>query len=423
MKPFLTLQTVEAVLEHIRSFPPLAEERAPLAEALGRRLAGPFIAPEDLPGFDRSTVDGFAVRARDVFGAQEGSPALLTLKGDCRMGETPDLSLGEGEAARILTGGMLPAGADCVVMVEYSRPAGAGLVELTRSQAPGDNVILRDDDAAKGAVLLPAGRRLLPQDLGLLAAFGAAHVAVRRRPRVAILSTGDEVVPMDQTPPPGKIRDVNAHSLAALCREAGALPLMAGLVGDDPDQLRDTLARLAKENDVVAVSGGSSAGMRDHTVECFEKLPGGKVLVHGVALSPGKPLILAQAEAQSAAGGRRVCLLGLPGHVASALISARVFLAPLLHHLQGRQQPEIVPQVSARLTRSVASAPGRRDYLRVRLAPLDAASADQPRYAAEPLLGASGLVSDMARADGLLVCPESCEGYDAGSVVSVELLR
>lgn len=194
---------------------------------------------------------------------------------------------------------------------------------------------------------------------------------------------------------------------------------MAGLVRDDFGELSATLARLAREHDVVAVSGGSSAGMRDHTVEAFGALPGGEVLVHGVALSPGKPLIVAQSEHE----GRRVCLLGLPGHVASALISARVFLTPLLHHLQGRTEPEILPQVTARLTRPVASAPGRRDYLRIRLLPLEAPAAGQPRYAAEPILGASGLVSDMARADGLLVCPESSEGFDAGTIVSVELLR
>lgn len=418
MKPFLTLMTVEQVLEHLRSFPMLAEETLPLAEALGRRLARPFAAPEDLPGFDRSTVDGYAVAARDVFGAQEGNPALVRVAGESRMGETPDISLNPGEGARISTGGMLPSGADCVVMVEYSRPAAGDFVELTRSQAPGDNVILRGDDAATGDELLPAGRRLRPQDLGLLAAFGAVEVVVRRRPRVAILSTGDEVVPLDQTPPPGKVRDVNAHSLAALCREAGALPTMAGLVRDDFGALSATLARLAREHDVVAVSGGSSAGMRDHTVEAFGALPGGRVLVHGVALSPGKPLIVAQSESE----GRRVCLLGLPGHVASALISARVFLSPLLGHLQGQAEPEIAPQAAARLTRPVASAPGRRDYLRVRLVPLDAPEGGI-RFAAEPILGASGLVSDMARADGLLVCPESCEGYGAGTVVSVELLR
>ena len=426
MKPFLTLQSVESVLEHIRSFPVLEEEAVPLDAALGRRLAGSFAAPEALPGFDRATVDGFAVRARDVFGAQEGSPALVECVADCPMGVVPEVVLQEGQAARILTGGMLPQGADCAVMVEYSRPAGGNLVELTRSQAPGDNVILRDDDAAAGDVLLQAGQRLRPQDLGLLAAFGVSGVGVRRRPRVAVLSTGDEVVPSAETPPPGKVRDVNAHSIAALCREAGADALRAGLVRDDAQALQAAVARLAQEYDVVAVSGGSSAGMRDHTVEIFASLPQASLLVHGAAISPGKPFILAR----SVMAGRVVALVGLPGHTTSALICARAFLAPLLAHLQGGAVPETPAALPAVLVRSVASAQGRRDYLRVRLRALCGAEQERaavaglrPRYAAEPIMGASGLISGMAAADGLLVCPENWEGYDAGELVMVELFR
>ena len=427
MKPFLTLQSVESVLEHIRAVPLLDEERIPLYDALGRCLASGFSATEDLPGFDRSTVDGFACRARDVFGAQEGNPALVECVADCRMGEVPDVNLAEGQTARILTGGMLPRGADCVVMVEYSRPAGGNLVEITRSQAPGDNVIFHNDDAEVGASLLQAGRRLRPQDIGLLAAFGVVDVAVRRSPLVAVLSTGDEIVPSCATPPPGKIRDINAHSIAALCREAGAKALRAGIVNDDAQRLKTAVADLAEQHDVVVVSGGSSAGMRDHTVEIFESLPQAELLVHGVAISPGKPFILARANM----GGRNVCLVGLPGHVTSALVCARVFLTPLLEHLQGcagHAKPPLVPAV---LTRSVASAQGRRDYLRVRLRPLpcqqsarpQAGTALQPLYEAEPIMGASGLISGIAAADGLMVCPENREGYDAGDTVLVELFR
>ena len=424
MKSFLTLQPVETVIGHIRTFPVLCAERVPLDAASGRRLAEDFTAPADLPGFDRATVDGYAVRARDIFGAQEANPALVECVGDCPMGAAPSIILHEGQAARILTGGMLPQNADCAVMVEYSRPAGGNLVELTRSQAPGDNVVLRDDDAAAGARLLAAGRRLRPQDIGLLAAFGQTDVAVRRSPRVAIVSTGDEVVPIEETPPPGKVRDVNAHSIAALCREAGAQAVRAGLVRDDAGELEACLARLAEEYDVVVVSGGSSAGMRDHTVDVFTAVPGGEILTHGVALSPGKPFILGRA----AAAGRTVCLMGLPGHTASALICARVFLLPLLHHLQGQTVPEIAPRVPARLTRSIASAQGRRDYLRVRLTPLaqtapTGGDALCPLYEAEPLTGTSGIITGMTAADGLLVCPENREGLNAGDMVMVELFQ
>ena len=427
MKPFLTLQSVESVLEHIRAFPLLGGERVQLDDALGRGLAQCFSATEDLPGFDRSTVDGFACRARDVFGAQEGNPALVECVADCRMGEVPDIKLEEGQAARILTGGMLPQGADCVVMVEYSRPAGGNLIEITRSQAPGDNVIFRDDDATAGSLLLQAGHRLRPQDIGLLAAFGVVNVEVRRKPLVAVLSTGDEVVPSSATPPPGKIRDINAHSIAALCREAGAQAVRAGIVNDDAAKLKTAVTQLAETHDVVVVSGGSSAGMRDHTVEIFESLPQAQLLVHGVAISPGKPFILARAVVN----GRTVCLVGLPGHVTSALVCARVFLAPLLGHLQGHADSATPPQVPAILARSVASAQGRRDYLRVKLRPLPSqphtqTQSDktlQPLYEAEPIMGASGLISGIAAADGLMVCPENREGYDAGDTVMVELFR
>ena len=426
MKAFLTLQSVESVLEHIRSFPVLEHEDISLEQATGRRLARDFYAPENLPGFDRSTMDGYAVRARDVFGAQEASPALVECAGDCPMGAKPELTLAEGQAARIATGGMLPQGADCVVMVEYSRLAGGKLVELTRSQAPGDNVIFYNDDATAGDRLLPAGQLLRPQDIGLLAAFGVTSTTVRRRPRVAVLSTGDEIVPVTETPPPGKIRDINAHSITALCCQAGAQASRAGLVRDNASELEASLAQLVGGHDIVVVSGGSSAGVRDHTVEVFTALPQSEIITHGVALSPGKPFILARAVID----GRTVCLMGLPGHAVSALICARVFLVPLLHHLQGQAAPEIPARVPAVLSRSIASAQGRRDYLRVRLRPLPAASPafsetayGQPLYEAEPITGASGLITGLAAADGLLVCPGNREGFATGDIVMVELFQ
>ncbi|ATD80609.1 MULTISPECIES: molybdopterin molybdotransferase MoeA [Desulfovibrio] len=426
MKAFLTLQSVESVLEHIHQFPVLEYENVSLNNALGRRLAHDFCAPENLPGFNRSTMDGYAVRARDVFGAQEGSPALVECVGDCPMGAKPDLTLAEGQAARIATGGMLPEGADCVVMVEYSRPAGGKLVELTRSQAPGDNVIFHNDDASTGDRLLPAGHCLRPQDIGLLAAFGATGVAVRRKPRVAVLSTGDEIVSATETPPPGKIRDINAHSITALCCQAGGRASRAGLVRDNARELEAALAGLAAAHDIIVVSGGSSAGARDHTVEVFAALPQSEIITHGVALSPGKPFILARAGID----GRTVCLMGLPGHTVSALICARVFLVPLLHHLQGGTGTEIAACVPAVLSRSIASAQGRRDYLRVRLQPLPATSPSssgatrgQALYTAEPITGASGLITGLAAADGLLVCPENREGFSMGDIVMVELFQ
>ncbi|MBQ9105146.1 MAG: molybdopterin molybdotransferase MoeA [Mailhella sp.] len=408
MKSFLTLKSVEEVLALVRTFSPLGSESVALEDAAGRWLSEDWHAPEDLPGFDRSTVDGWAVHARDVFGAQEGAPALLECAGDLSMGKAPDMFLQEGQAARILTGGMLPEGADCVVMVEHSRPVSDTLVELVRSQAPGDHVILRDDDAARGALLIPAGRRLRPQEIGLLAALGQVQVPVRRRPRVTIVSTGDELVPCHEKPAPGQVRDVNSHSLAAFCRALGAETSFAGLVRDDVALLRETIARACESSDVVLVSGGSSAGMRDHTVDIFTSMPESELMVHGAAISPGKPFILARSG--------QTCLMGLPGHVGAALITARAFLQPLLLHLQGGEE-KFRPGVRARLTRPMASAQGRRDYIRVRLIRTGEG------WDAEPILLPSGLMSGLVRADAVIICPENSEGLYAGEEVWAELLH
>ena len=407
MKSFLTLKSVDEVLSLIRTFDRLPEESVPLDESAGRYLAQDWAAPEDLPGFARSTVDGYAVRAQDVFGAQEGSPALLECVGDCPMGSAPSFSLAPGQTARILTGGMLPEGAHSVVMVEYSRPIEENLVELIRTQAPGDHVLERDEDAAEGSVLIPAGRRLRSQEVGLLAALGQQTVPVRRRPRVTILSTGDEVVPFEKKPLPGQVRDVNSHSLAALCTGAGADVRMAGLIDDDRTRLETAVREAAQWADVVLLSGGSSAGMRDHTVEVFLSMPDSSLLVHGAAISPGKPFILART------GG--ICLMGLPGQVASALVCARVFLLPLLSHFQGGEET-VTPGVSAVLSRSVASAQGRRDFIRVRLS----RSADG--WIADPVTAPSGLISGLVAADALVVCSENSEGLYAGQSVFAELL-
>ena len=407
MKSFLTLKPVDEILSFIEACAPLSAERVPLDDSAGRRLAEDLISPENLPGFARSTVDGYAVRARDVFGAQEGSPALLECVGECPMGKAPEFSLLEGQTARIMTGGMLPEGADCVVMVEYSRPAGKNMVELIRSQAPGDHVLEADEDASCGSVLLSAGTRLRPQEIGLLAALGQCVVPVFRRPRVAIVSTGDEVVPFTQKPAPGQVRDVNSHSLAALCRSAGAEVSMEGLVRDDMAALESVVRGALSRADVVLLSGGSSAGMRDHTVDIFRAMPQSELLAHGVAISPGKPFILARSGA--------AWLMGLPGHVSSALVCARVFLLPLLRRLQGGREG-MMPSVPAVLSRAVASAQGRRDFIRVRL------SRTEQGWTAEPVTTPSGLISGLVSADALVVCPENSEGLYAGQVVSAYIL-
>lgn len=413
MTHFLTLQPVDAILDRIRETGPGPAEAVPLDEALGRTLAVPFLAEEDLPGFDRSSMDGFAVAARDVFGASEGLPALLDYVGECPMGEKPSLALVPGAAARIWTGGMLPEGADAVVMLEYARQAGPDRIELTRPVAPGDNVIGRDEDASKGQELLPAGLVLRPQEVGLLAALGQGSVEVRRRPRVAVISSGDEVLPVTSRPGPGQVRDVNTYTLSALARAAGAEARSFGLVRDDKNKLRQALEDALAWADVTLLSGGSSAGQRDYTVQALSALPGCEILAHGVAISPGKPLIMARL-------GKRT-LWGLPGHAASALVCAEVFIRPLLRRLLGQRErlPAWQEHLRAELTRSVASAQGRRDYIRVAL---ELPSVAGGPLRARPVMGKSGLISTLVAAEGLVICPEDREGLSSGQVVDVHLL-
>lgn len=407
MKPFLKLKSVTETLEIINGFQPLEAESVALDNACGRRLANAFFAPANLPGFARSTVDGYAARARDVFGASENSPALLTLARPCVMGADNSFELGEGEAAPIATGAMLPKGADCAVMIEHTRPVG-DLVEIIRSQAPGDNMVAADEDAAAGREIMAAGKLLRPQEIGLLASFGVETVICPRKAKVAIISSGDEIIPVGAALAPGQIYDVNSHSLAALCRKENAMPQMRGIIRDDPGQLRAALAAVLPLADVVVVSGGSSAGMRDHTVEAFMALPDARLLAHGVAISPGKPFILATAGAK--------CMVGLPGHVSSALVCAIVFLIPLLRRLQGQREEEPQAVAPAILARNVASAQGRRDYIRCKL------QKNGATLNAVPLTRSSAVLSVMVDADGLVVCPENSEGLAAGQAVDVFLI-
>lgn len=403
MKPFLTLKSVKEVLSLLFSMPVLESEKVKLETSLDRYLARPFYAPGNLPDFTRSTMDGFAVRARDVFGATESFPALLRKIGSCPVGIMPDIKIREGECAAILTGAPLPEGADAVAMIEFCRETGDGQVEIIRSLAPGDNIIAPDEEASKGQELIPAGRRIRPQEIGILAAFGVREVEVVRKARVAIISTGDEIVPVDVDPGPGQLRDVNFHTIRAVCQANGAIAQEMGIVRDDPAALSEMIHKGLELADLVVVSGGSSAGMRDHTVEAFLGLPDSRLLVHGVAISPGKPFILAQSGSK--------CLLGLPGHVTSALISGNVFLGPLLRHLQGQREPETRAWIPAKMGRSVAGAQGREDYIRCRL------ENREDGFLVWPLAAPSAVLRGLLDADGYIICPEFAEGLSRGQEV------
>lgn len=409
MAEFLKVSTPGQVFAALAGFKRLNLEAAGLDEALHRVCGANITSPEDLPPLPRSTMDGYAVRAADTFGASDSLPALLDLAGAVDMGRVPEISVGPNQAAAIPTGGFLPQGADAVVMVEYSGRAGEGSVEIFRPVTTGENVLGKAEDAARGDIVIPAGKRLLPQDIGLLAGLGITEVSVYRRPRAALISTGDEIVPVTDTPPPGKIRDINSHSIAALVRAAGGEVEMFDPVPDDPVLLRGALEKALASADVVVLSGGSSVGERDHMLNVVTSLPGAVVHAHGIAISPGKPTLIA------AVGGKPV--FGLPGHPVSALVVAQVFLAPFLGHLQGEElkRTPAGTKVRAALALSIHSAQGREDYVRVKL------EERQGLPTARPVFGKSGMLSTLVKADGFIVLSIHAEGLSAGETVEVIL--
>jgi molybdopterin molybdotransferase len=404
---FFKVKTTEEVLELIRGFEPVGDETVPLGRSHVRVLSRDITAPEDLPGFERSSMDGYAVRARDTFGATESLPALLEVTGEVLMGRVPPRLVQEGRAVRIGTGGMLPEGADAVVMVEYGHLLDENTLEVTRAVSPQENVIQPGDDFRQGAGVLKKGQVLRPQDVGILAGLGITEIPVFKRPRVGILSTGDELVPVHLKPGPGQVRDINTYTLGSFCEQEGAEPLIVGLCGDSEKDLRQGVAVALRDADAVWVSGGSSVGTRDLTVKVLESFEGMELLAHGISISPGKPTILARTGSKA--------VFGLPGHTASAMVVAEVFLNPFLSVLSGRgfSGKEERKTVEARLTRNVESVTGREDYIRVRLA------GEGDERTAEPLFGKSGLLSTLVEADGLVKVARNLEGLYQGQVVKV----
>ena len=409
MKEFFKVKTIEEVLEYRTRFAPVETEEVPIVDSMGRILAEDIQSDIDLPDFARSIMDGFAVRGASTFGASEGNPAYLAVKGTVAMGESSNLSVGPGEAVRISTGGMLPAGTDSVVMVEHTGAIDDTTIEVYRSVAPGQNMVAIGEDIKRGEAILTAGRNIRPQETGLLAALGRQAVAVYRKPVVGIISTGDEIVPVGEIPGPGQIRDVNTYTLMSQVLELGAVAVPFGLVGDDYDALLAKSLRALEQCDLVLVSGGSSVGVRDFTIDIISAMDDSAILFHGISISPGKPTILARVQNKQ--------FWGLPGHVVSAMVVFSRIVKPFIEYISGRgddARKEI--RLTARLSRNVASAQGRVDFVRIRLIQKEGVNW------AEPILGKSGLISTMVKADGLIEIGMNTEGLDEGTEVEVILL-
>jgi molybdopterin molybdotransferase len=406
MKTFFNVTDLDTVLSHVSTFSEVGIETVSLVDALGRVLAENMVCCENLPDFSRSVMDGYALKASSTFGASEANPAYLTVKGSIAMGQQPGFTIGPGEAARISTGGSLPEGADSVVMVEHTEAVDETTIEVYRSVAPGQHIVQRGEDFKAGERIISRGQSLRAQETGLLAAFGKSTLTVFKRASVGIISTGDEVVPVDQVPDYGKIRDVNSYSLGAMVNAAGGKATNYGIVADNLTSLYDVCFRAHKETDMLIVSGGSSVGPRDYALEAISRLPDARILLHGIPISPGKPTILARVENKP--------VWGLPGHVVSAMIVFEIVVKPFLDRLNGLD-PDNKRRwsIPARLDRNIASAQGRMDFVRVRLVKKDG------EYWAQPILGKSGLIHTLVQADGIVAINMNSEGLEKGTMVNV----
>ncbi|MCQ2401106.1 MAG: molybdopterin molybdotransferase MoeA [Lachnospiraceae bacterium] len=399
----LIVKTPEEVFEIINSVfgERMETEEVSLSDALGRVLSEDVCSTEHVPGFDRSTVDGYAVKASDTFGCSDSIPVVLSLLDEIRMGEEASECLKPGEAAYIPTGGELPKGADGVLMVEYSELYGDGTVGVLCPVSPGENVIFRGDDIRTGERLLSKGSVLNTAQIGALAAIGKTNVPVKKKLSVGILSTGDELVPSSDVPGPGQVRDVNSRMLESFVIGNYAEAVCYGIIRDDKEEIGRTLDIALSECDLVLISGGSSAGLKDTTAKIIEER--GELLFHGIAMKPGKPTILGNA------GGKPV--MGLPGHPGAAFFVAQLFVTALLDRLYGRKQSEF--PVKAVLSERVPSNHGRAQYVGVSL------REENGILFADPVHSKSGLITTIARVCGYFAIDRDREGLEKGEEIEV----
>ncbi len=380
-------------------------EEIPLADAWGRVLAKPQVAQEYIPGFNRSTVDGYAVKAADTFGCSLSTPAMLRFVGEVEMGKAVGLTVAVGECAYVPTGGELPAGADAMVMLEYAEDFQDGCIYINKPAAPGLNIIFKGDDSYPGRELYAAGTKLTATAMGALAAIGSAMVPVFRRPRVGIISTGDELITIEKAPVFSQIRDSNSFALAGGIEAAGGNAVCYDIVKDNFDTLLAVVQEAITDCDMLLISGGSSVGYRDATLKVIEALEDSQLLLHGIAIKPGKPTILASV------GGKPV--FGLPGHPVSSYFIFSIFAVPLIGTMMGYTAPSY--GVMAHLSEAVPSNHGREEYVAVYL------SRQNGVWTAQPVRGKSGLITTLTKANGYVCIPRNCEGRAAGDEVKVFL--
>lgn len=388
-------------------------EQVDLLSAFGRVLAEDIVSKENVPDFNRSTVDGYAVRAESTFGCSEAIPAILDFKGQVLMGEHPTLEVGKGECAYVPTGGELPAGADAMIMLEYAEDYGDGTMGMLKASAPGQHVTFIGDDVKDGQAVLYAGTRLKPGHIGVLAALGYDKVSVVKRPKVAVISTGDELVDVTEKPTGAQVRDINSFTLCSALGELGCEYKKVGIVEDNLELLESKIKEAVDSCDMVIVSGGSSVGVKDSTFKIYDKL--GTVLFHGIAIKPGKPTIYADIDGKPC--------IGLPGHPLAAFYIFNIFVKPLILSMSGcsksndseNSMNDLKATKTAPLALAIPCNHGREECMGIRFTEKDGETVAEPVYAK------SGLISNLSAADGYIRIARDCEGLSQGEPVEVEL--
>ena len=415
-KPLLNVTTPDKAIQllknhlNLETYKQKNRENINIKDALNRILSKDISTLINLPGFNRSIMDGYAIKAEDSFGVSESLPAYLRVVGEIHMGCKPEFKINLGEAAKISTGGMLPDGTNAVVMLEYVEQVDEKNIEVRKSVAPWENVARKDEDLKAGKIILKKGHKLRPQDIGILAGIGKINIEVYKKPKIAIISTGNEIVPAKDIPDLGQVRDINSYTLGACILETQTTPVYKGIVKDEKILLEGKIREVIekKEADAIIISGGSSVGSRDITLEVLDKLGKPGILVHGVSVKPGKPTIIAVVD--------NIPIFGLPGHPVSAMIIFDIFVKTLITWLQGSDcQFKSNIQIEAEIDSNIASDSGREEYIRVFL------YEKEGKYYAKPILGKSGLISNMVQASGLVKINLNIEGLEKGSKVKVKL--
>jgi len=408
-----TLEQVKQKLDqYFKNMDRMAEE-IPLFEALGRYLAEDLMSETDIPEFARSVVDGYAVTAKDTFGISDTAPVFLELIGEVKMGQAPDQVVSSGKAVYVPTGGMLPQGADAMVMIEYVEKLDDKNIAVYKASAPNAGLMNKGDDFKAGQLIYEKGHRITTKDIGMLAAMGEASINVFAKPSVAIISTGDEVISIMEDPGPGQVRDVNSYVLAALVNNMGAKVGLVALIKDSEEKLKLAVSEALNRNNIILLSGGSSAGEKDFTAKVIDELGKPGVITHGIAMKPGKPTVVGVIKNESCCCHDRANLVvGLPGHPMAAIISYKAVVEPFIRKYFFACEEED-QTISARITDNIHGGKGRETFTLVKL------TKDELGWIAEPIHAKSGSISQLRYADGYIRTSNLTEGINKNQMVEV----